>query len=82
MNYIKKPTIIQALQWDGTEITRQSIIYLFPQLVTLESRVNYWIIDTPRGKQRVLKNDWIIQDTDGSLYPCHDETFNAMYTIA
>ena len=88
-NHRKKPVVIQAIQWDGTESGCQKIKDHFPQLVTLaqttysgKPEVSYWKIGTLEGGHEVTPGDWIIQGVKGELYPCKPDIFAATYEPA
>jgi hypothetical protein len=89
MNYRKKPVVIQAIQWDGTQNGCQKIKEIFPQLDTLSKswngtrpEVTSWRIGTLEGGHEVTKGDWIIQGIKGELYPCKPDIFEATYDVA
>jgi hypothetical protein len=86
MNYRKKPVVIQAVQWDGTQDGCQKLKAIFPQLETLAKNgnlktkaVTYWKIGTLEGGHEVTKGDWIIQGVKGELYPCKHDIFELTY---
>ena len=89
LNFRKKPVVIQAVQWDGTESGCQKIKAIFPQLVTLaksghmlKQEVTHWKIGTLEGGHEVTKGDWIIQGVKQELYPCKPDIFEATYDAA
>ncbi len=86
MKFRKKPVVIEAVQWDGTEAGCQRIKDAFPQLETLAKsghltrpEVRYWKIGTLEGGHEVTPGDWIIQGVKRELYPCKPDIFAATY---
>lgn len=86
LKFRKKPVVIEAVQWDGTEHGIQAIKARFPQLETLAKsghlrrpEITHWKIGTLEGGHEVSKGDWIIQGIAGELYPCKPDIFAATY---
>lgn len=86
MKFQKKPVVISAVQWDGTEQGIQKIKAVFPQLETLaksgykyKPEITYWRIGTLEGGHEVTPGDWIIQGVKGELYPCKPDIFELTY---
>lgn len=83
----KKPVVIDAVQWDGSEKGWHEVVVPFAKpddvffcegpggLIELE-------IDTLEGKMTAAKNDWIIRGVMGELYPCKPDIFAATYEPA
>lgn len=77
----KKPIIVDAIQWDGTENALLEI-----QTMTKEKiNVKEWtfgtdlIIPTLEGEMTAEKDDWIIRGVKGELYPCKPDIFEKTY---
>lgn len=75
--YTSQPAVIQAIQFNGD-------VALVKGSVNDSERVQV----SPQGKVEVLSNhgwvvvndgDWILQQTDGELYPCNAELFASKY---
>lgn len=88
-HYRKKPVVIEAHQWDGTESGIQRIKARFPALQTLaktghlrRDEVTHWRIGTLEGGHEVSKGDWIIKGIKGEFYPCKPDIFAATYEAA
>lgn len=85
----KKPVVIDAVQWDGTELGWRrdvsplargtGIEVLFCEgpgdLVELE-------IETLGGTMTAAKGDWIIKGVKDEIYPCKPDIFAATYDPA
>ena len=86
MKFRKKPVVIEAIQWDGTESGIQKIKAKFPTLETLaktghlkKDEVTRWRIGTLEGGHYVSKGDFIIKGIKGEHYPCKPDIFAATY---
>lgn len=78
----KKPVVIEAVQWDGTDETFaliQGLNTLKRDLKTSgESNKKLWI-HTLEGAHEAKIGDWIIQGVKGELYPCRSDIFAETY---
>lgn len=71
----KKPTVIEAVRWDGGNIGE--VMSLGPMRGSVEwSRL---FIDTPEGQMRADPGDWIIKGIKGEFYPCKPDIFMALH---
>lgn len=84
--YRKKPVVIQAIEWDGSYSSSQSIKKMFPKIRTLSQSYHkehdtctLWKIGTLEGGHRVSKGDFIIKGVKGEFYPCKPDIFKATY---
>lgn len=85
----KKPVVIEAIQWDGTESGIQRIKACFPAMNTVaktghlkRDEVTYWRIETLEGGHVVSNGDWVIKGIKGEFYPCKPDIFAATYESA
>ena len=80
----KKPVVIEAIQWDGTNIK---------ELKQMESPSEFWFggmdretgdlgIYTLEGLVTARIGDWVIRGVQGELYPCKPDIFAATYEPA
>lgn len=79
--YRKKPVIIEAVQFDGTD---ESVDWLLPQLASGEIRTigrscNRLHIKTLEGVMTANVGDYIIKGVKGEFYPCKPDIFNMTY---
>jgi hypothetical protein len=74
----KKPVVIEAEQWDGTdaEAERLGLIYMGGKLKGI---TRGWFCETLEGSLHVSVNDWIIAGAKGERYPCKPDIFEATY---
>ena len=80
MKYRKKPVVIEAVQFDGTD---ESVEWLFPQLVNNEigRGCNKLYIKTLEGVMEASIGDYIIKGVNGEFYPCKPDIFTKTYEI-
>ena len=80
--YRKKPVVISAIQWDGTEGTRERIVAFFGDKHQDHETVtgtNTLIIGTLEGPLTASLGDFIIRGVKGEFYPCKPDIFEATY---
>lgn len=73
-HYRKKPVVIEAVQFDGSNYGE---CYSFCPTIFWEQGVG--IIPTLEGEMRAQPNDWIIKGVKGEFYPCKPDIFAATY---
>jgi hypothetical protein len=94
-NYRKKPVVIQAIQWDGTEQQALEIASIenFEGKLDYKKKYEYvegildkstdifegFYIDTLEGLMQVSPNDYVIKGLKGEFYPCKPEIFKLSY---
>ena len=78
-NYIKKPVIIEALQWTGGNC--DEIIDFMGMQNIVEILNNNLIIRTLEGNMTASKNDYIIKGVHGEFYPCKPDIFLETYDM-
>ena len=81
MKYRKKPVVIEAVQFDGTD---ESCDWLLPQLRdgTISRSFNKLYIKTLEGTMTADVGDWIIKGVNGEFYPCKPDIFDKTYEAA
>lgn len=82
----KKPVVIEAIQYDGSdEIAREIIewvkqnrgeITYHPGYANIETR---FIIQTLEGRMSITPGDYVICGIEGEFYPCKPVIFEASY---
>ena len=78
--YRKKPVVIEATQYQGTEKSANEIKKDCPNANYLGSEGHYFlIIPTLEGDMRAEEGDWIIKGVKGEFYPCKPDIFEATY---
>jgi hypothetical protein len=89
--YRKKPVVIEAMQWSGTEQSAGAIIswankisggigfYPAMQWSHAGATTAYLLIATLEGAATVYPGDYIICGVQGEFYPCKPDIFAATY---
>lgn len=75
MEYVKKPVVIEAVQWTGEN---------WPEVFDLAGIAiarfeEHLLVETEEGTMMAYPGDWIIKGIIGEIYPCKDEVFRATY---
>lgn len=77
----KKPVVIDAVLWDGTNVD-EVLGFIMP---TGEARrvgsapCDRILISTREGEMTASTGDWIIRGVKGEFYPCKPDIFDATY---
>ena len=75
--YRKKPVVVEAVQWDGTNVEEISTFTDGKVAWYYNKRCMY--ITTPEGRMEVSIDDWIIRGVNGEYYPCKPDVFAKNY---
>ena len=81
----KKPVVIEAIKYDGTENSVVEILQMKETSSSAKSiRVDAGdlLIHTLEGVMRASKGDWVIKGVNGELYPCKPNIFDKTYEPA
>jgi hypothetical protein len=73
----KRPVIIDAIQWQGTNI-RQLDEFGGERLIH-PNEDGTLTIETLEGKYTAQKYDWIIRGVKNEVYPCKPDIFEQTY---
>lgn len=83
MKFVKKPIIIDAVQFDGTS---ESLVKMSQEMHMPIERYVYSlgkygtiIIPTLEGNHIATVGDWIIRGIVGEFYPCKPDIFQKTY---
>ena len=88
MQYRKKPVVIEARQWDGSDESYRSLVKdpayknMSCSVLFTEARVVSFDLVTLEGVHRVSPGDFIIKGVKGEFYPCKPDIFEATYDPA
>lgn len=78
MKYRKKPLIIDAIQYIGTN--KKEILAFAKNNAWPEANSHVITITTiDRNNARIDLGDWLIRGIKGELYPCKPDIFEATY---
>lgn len=78
--FVKKPVVIEALQWTGNNHNEMAAFLGESKGVTDKDR-DALIIFTLEGAMTALKGDWIIKGIRGEFYPCPSDIFEQTYEL-
>lgn len=81
MKFRKKPVVIEAVQWTGSNVDEilGFIVAKGSARRGLGDERNSLFIDTLEGTMRADPKDWIIKGVKGEFYPCKPDIFAATY---
>jgi len=77
-SYRKKPVIIQAIQFDGTN-NRDVIEFIGSANQWIMSKTNSIHIMTLEGTMEASAGDYVIRGVNGEFYPCKADIFVKSY---
>ena len=69
--YMKKQLIVEAVQW----FKRGD----HPAVIADPADGSIGYVDTPEGRLKVERGDWIITGIAGENYPCKSDVFGRLY---
>lgn len=73
----KKPVVIEAIQWTGSNY--EEIAAFMFGFVSLQREGYSLVIPTLEGDHRADAGDWIIKGVKGEFYPCKPNIFQLTY---
>lgn len=76
MKFRKKPVVIEAIQWDGTN---EYVLSNFMGELDVKYPEYQITIHTLEGDMVADKDDWIIKGIKGEFYPCKPNIFEQTY---
>lgn len=76
--YRKKPVVIEAIQFTGTNI-RDCAEFLGKSYKEGHSESNEIVIHTLEGDMTASEGDYIIKGVNGEFYPCKPDIFQKTY---
>jgi len=81
MKFRKKPIVIDAIQYDGSDQSIADISEFMSADRPLRwlSTDDSLMIDTLEGSMKANVGDWIIKGIKGECYPCKPDIFEATY---
>lgn len=78
--YVKKPVVIDAVQYEDNDISRTVIMQWLGEHETLCRIENgKLVIPTLEGDMSADYGDYIIKGVKGEFYPCKPDIFSATY---
>ena len=86
-NYVKKPLIIQAIEYksNNLDVITDWVMEGREDEVTLDyisgNTPSGFLISTLEGIMTVCDGDFVIKGIKGEFYPCKPDIFNETYTL-
>ena len=77
MKFMKKPVVIDAIQWNGENI--DEVMGFMKWRNADHDKRHGLIIRTLEGSHHASVGDWIIKGVQGEFYPCKPDIFAATY---
>lgn len=77
----KKPVVIEAFQWDGTDIMAEHLRQWSDHQVRAHGGASCFV-DTLEGTMEAKPGDYIIRGVQGEFYPCKPDIFEMTYEAA
>lgn len=83
MKYRKKPVVIEAIQWTGTNIGELAEFLGISEAKAKEMAYvgTELCISTLEGDMRAIPTDMIIRGIRGEIYPCRKDIFDETYEL-
>lgn len=81
MKYRKKPVIVEAEQWTGSNLNCDESLFHTPK-VMIKSDGSEFLVSTLEGIMKGKKDDWLIRGIKDEFYPCKPDIFAATYEPA
>ena len=80
--FVKKPVVIEAIQYDGANITEIETFVRgkLPTIMTSDLGAQL-VISTLEGDMKASKGDYIIKGIKGEFYPCKPDIFKQSYNM-
>ena len=80
--FVKKPVVIEAIQYDGANITEiETFVGAKLPSVWLSVEDTQLVISTLEGDMKVSKGDYVIKGIKGEFYPCKPDIFKSTYNV-
>ncbi len=79
MKFRKKPVVIEAVQYDGTDYGYYQVCAFAPGVYLEPCGERRFKVPTLEGEHVASPGDWIIRGIKGELYPIKDEIFGLTY---
>ena len=80
--FVKKPVVIEAIQYNGINITEiESFVGAKLPTVWLSVEDTQLVIPTLEGDMKVSKGDYVIKGIKGEFYPCKPDVFKSTYNV-
>ena len=80
--FVKKPVVIEAIQYDGANITEvENFVGRKLPTVISSNEDTQLVVSTLEGDMKVSKKDYVIKCVNGEFYPCKPDIFEKTYDV-
>ena len=80
IKYRKKPVVIKAIQWDGTNKVWDKLLKIgLKDWNPGETGTDTFFLKTLSGFVKISSGDWVIKGINGEFYPCKPDIFHKTY---
>lgn len=77
--YVKRPVIIEAIEFDGTQESKKEIMDWSEGNVGKSAFTHELFVQTLEGFLKIQNGDFVIKGIKGEFYPCKPDFFHATY---
>ncbi len=80
--FVKKPVVIEAIQYDGANITEIET-FVGGKLPTVmnSNKDTQLVVSTLEGDMKISKKEYVIKGVNGEFYPCKPDVFEKTYDV-
>lgn len=78
MKYRKRPVVVEAVLYDGTDAAKERLVGMCNHYIALPANGTVYVT-TPNGAVLVEVGDWVIKGKPGDFYPCKPDVFEQVY---
>lgn len=82
MRFRKKPVVVEAERFDGTEEHAAKLGLRAIAVYEERGAPKKFFVDTLEGRMRIVAGEWLITGVKGEKYPCKPDIFEATYEPA
>ena len=80
--FVKKPVVIEAIQYDGANITEvENFVGGKLPTVMNSNKDTQLVVSTLEGDMKISKKDYVIKGVNGEFYPCKPDVFEKTYDV-
>ena len=80
--FVKKPVVIEAIQYDGANITEvENFVGGKLPTVMNSNKDTQLVVSTLEGYMKISKKDYVIKGVNGEFYPCKPDVFEKTYDV-
>lgn len=81
MKYRKKPVVIEAIKYTGTDESKIRVWKFCDNVKVYVDENENFVIPTLEGDMKANVGDYIIKGVNGEFYPCKPDIFEKTYEV-